>query len=84
MFAQDDQSYKFNYDPLYIEVIYKPKHWMEKLASKMKTYTSKFANALALVSRFAYLAIPIYTGLSALRPLLVPTLKTAKIALKST
>lgn len=57
---------------------------MEKLTAKIKTYTSKLASALAFVSRFAYLAIPIYTGLSALRPLLVPTLKTAKMALKST
>ncbi|CAD8051563.1 unnamed protein product [Paramecium primaurelia] len=84
MFSQDDQKYQFNYEPLYIEVIYKPKHWMEMAVEKFKTYSSKIMSALGFISKFAYIAIPLYTSLSALQPFLMPTLKTAKVALKST
>ncbi|CAD8153728.1 unnamed protein product [Paramecium octaurelia] len=84
MFSQDEQQFQFAYEPLYIEVIYKPKHWMEKTVEKFKTYSSKIMSALAFASKFAYIAIPLYTSLSALQPFLLPTLKTAKVALRAT
>ncbi|CAD8156816.1 unnamed protein product [Paramecium pentaurelia] len=84
MFSQDEQQYQFAYEPLYIEVIYKPKHWMEKAVEKFKTYSNKIMSALGFISKFAYIAIPLYTSLSALQPFLMPTLKTAKVALRST
>lgn len=57
---------------------------MEKMVAKFKTYSTKVMSALTVVSRFAYLIIPVYTSISALKPFLLPTLKTAKVALKST
>ncbi|CAD8065424.1 unnamed protein product [Paramecium sonneborni] len=84
IYSQDEQQYQFAYEPLYIEVIYNPKHWMEKAVEKFKTYSNKLMSALALISKFAYIAIPLYTSLSALQPFVLPTLKTAKVALKST